>query len=233
MDTRTLWAKKSTGYLINVTPFPYNAKNRGGQKMLKLMSEETMAKLLSFSTRKKVAFAMLLYERMIPELHSFSVAERRDFSCFERAREEFWRSLMDDKSSINWTKLREDILDATPDSEDYGSLEASFALNAALVAADIAGFLADGQDSHLVEAVGYARDSLYASASNELETIAYDRAVEDHVNAHPLVKRESRAEEEDVAFLSIMPDGPWTADIFSTLRRRAETQNCLLNNASL
>jgi uncharacterized protein YjaG (DUF416 family) len=196
--------------------------------MLKLMSQETTAHVLSFSPGKKVAFLVLLYERMIPELRSFCVAENRDFSLFQRAREEFWQWLMGGDSSISWGRFREDILNAAPDTEDFGALEGSFALNAALVAADISGFIEDGQERHVVEALGYARDSLDANATNQTGAVVFDRAVEDYVNAHPLVQKEARTEEEDVAFLSAIQDPPWPADIFSSLRHRAETQRSLL-----
>jgi uncharacterized protein YjaG (DUF416 family) len=197
--------------------------------MSKLMSEENIARLLSLSAKKKLAFAVLLYERMIPELRSFCIDESFDFSHFQTAREEFWRSLMDGESSVSWAQLREGILNATPDSEDFGSLAASFALNAALVAADIAGFLADGQDGHLVEAMGYAQNSL-GYVINEMGAVVYDRTIDDFVRVHPLVWKEKRAEEEDFAFLSTMQDAPWPANIFSLLRRRAETQRSLLDN---
>ena len=196
---------------------------------MKLMSNKTTAKLLSFSTGKKAAFLVLLYEKMIPELRSFCVTESRDFSIFQEAREEYWRSLMDSSPSISWTKLREDILNATPDSEDFGSQEASFALNAALVAADIAGFLADGQDIHIVEALGYALNSLSAYVIDETGVVSYDRTISDFVNVHPLVQKEARAEEEDVAFLAGFQDPPWPERIFSMVRRRAETQRGLLS----
>ena len=198
--------------------------------MLKLMSEETTAHVLSFSAGKKVAFLVLLYERMIPELRSFCLAESRDFSLFQKAREEFWQWLGSGDSSISWKQFREDILDATPDSEDFGTLVASFALNAALVAADIAGFIEDGRDSHLVEAIGYARNSLGAKATSEMEAVVFNRAVEVYVKAHPLVQKEARTEEEDVAFLSATQDPPWPENIFSSVRDRAETQRSLLSS---
>src|SRR5262249_15755245 len=94
--------------------------------MLELMSEGTRAHLLAFLSKKKVAFLVLLYERMIPELRSFCLAESRDFSIFQRTREDFWRFLADDNSSISWPQLTQDILDATPSSEDFGTLEGSF-----------------------------------------------------------------------------------------------------------
>ncbi|UGY13540.1 YjaG family protein [Bradyrhizobium septentrionale] len=197
--------------------------------MLKLMSEETTAHLLSFSAGKKIAFLVLLYERMIPELCSFCLTEGRDFSVFQKARKEFWQWLMGDDSSISWGQFREDVLSATPDSEDFGTLAASFALNAALVAADIAGFIEDGHDSRIVEAIGYARDSLDANATNEMGATVFNRAVEDYVKAHPLVQKEARTEEEDVAFLSTMQEPPWPENIVSMVRQRAETQRGLLN----
>jgi uncharacterized protein YjaG (DUF416 family) len=197
--------------------------------MMRLMSKETTTNLLSFSTGRKVAFLVLLYEKMIPELRSFCLTESRDFSIFQNAREEYWRSLMDSSRSISWTQLREDILNATPDSEDFGSQEASFALNAALVAADIAGFLADGQDIHIVEALGYALNSLSAYVINETGAVAYDRTISDFVNVHSLVQKEARTEEEDVAFLSGIQDPPWPENIFSMVRHRAETQRGLLS----
>ncbi len=187
---------------------------------MKLMPKETTTNLLSFSAGKKVAFLVLLYERMIPELRSFCLAESRDFSIFQRAREEYWQSLMDSSRSISWTQLREDILDATPDSEDFGSQEASFALNAALVAADIAGFLADGQDIHIVEAMGYALNSLSAYVIDESGVVAYDKTIGDVVKIHPLVQKEARTEEEDVAFLSTIQDPPWPENMYSVVRHR-------------
>ncbi len=197
--------------------------------MLKLMSEEATAHLLSFSGGKKIAFLVLLYERMIPELHSFCLAEGRDFSVFQKGRKEFWQWLMGGDSSISWGQFREDILSATPDSEDFGTLAASFALNAALVAADIAGFIEDGHDSHIVEAIGYARDSLDANATNEMGAAVFNRAVEDYVKANPLVRKEVQTEEDDVAFLSPMQEPPWPENVVSMVRHRAETQRGLLS----
>jgi uncharacterized protein YjaG (DUF416 family) len=197
--------------------------------MLELMSKETTAHLLSFSAGKKVAFLMLLYERMVPELHSFCLAEGRDFSHFQKACEEYWRSLTDSSRSISWAQLREDILSATPNSEDFGSQEVSFALNAALVAADIAGFLADGQDIHVIEAMQYALNSLSAYAIDETGVVAYDKTINDLVRVHPLVQKEVRTEEKDVAFLSGIQDPPWPENVFSIVQHRAATQRSLLS----
>src|SRR5260370_20835251 len=168
--------------------------------MLKLMSEETHAHLLAFPTRKKLAFLMLLYERMIPELRSFCLSEGRDFSIFQNAHDEFWRYLADGESPISWAQLTQDILDATPSTVDFGTLEGSFALNASLLAAETAAFIADGKDEHIVHATRYAFDSLDFKVRVPVEekgVYGYGVAhLGDYVRAHPLLTRERQLEDE-------------------------------------
>ena len=67
----------------------------------------------------------------------------------------------------------------------------ALAAGPALVAADIAGFLADGQDTHVVEATGYALNSLGAYVINEMGAVVYDRTINDFVKTHPLVRKRS------------------------------------------
>jgi hypothetical protein len=124
--------------------------------MFTLLPAKQMTCLLSLVSGKKAAFMLLLYQRMVPELRSFASAHRRDFSCFQEASERFWSSMIDD-SVQSWLDLRERLLNELPDSEQFGSHEAYFALNCGLVAAELAGFLADRQDNHIVDAIGYAR----------------------------------------------------------------------------
>ncbi len=53
------------------------------------------------------------------------------------------------------------------------------------------------------------------------------KAINELVNNHPLVQREARREEEDVAFLSVLPNTPWQQEVFSIVQRRSETQGGL------
>ena len=124
--------------------------------MLELLNAERQSLLLSFSTMKKLAFLILLFDRMLPELRSYFLASGRDFSVIQQARERFWRLLSGDETFASWSELRETILDLLPDSEDDGSSAAQFARYAGLVAADIAGLVDDGQDSHVTEPIEYA-----------------------------------------------------------------------------
>ncbi|MGJ4935309.1 DUF416 family protein [Bradyrhizobium sp. HKCCYLRH3061] len=197
--------------------------------MMKLIPNEAATKLLSFSAGKKLAFLILLYERMMPELRSFCLTENRDFSIFHTAREEYWRSLLDGSRPMSWAQLRQDILDAIPDTEDFGSLEVSFTLNAALVAANIADFMVDARDVHIVEAMQYPLESLHAYVSDQMGLVAYDKAINNIVGGHPLVQKEAQTEEGDVAFLSTIEDPPWSESMYSLVRARAEGQHGLLS----
>ena len=196
--------------------------------MPELLSEQKKSLLLSFSKTKKLAFLMLLLDRMLPELRSYFLATGRDFSVIQRARERFWRLLSGDETLVCWNELRETILDLLPDSEDDGSEAAQFARYAGLVAADIAGLVDDGQDSHVTEPIEYALETIYATATTGMQIYVYSRAVEEAVTSHPLFRRERQQEEEDVMLLSRLPEPPWPPNVLSTLRERAQAQETLL-----
>ena len=203
--------------------------------MLKLISKETALSLMSFPVGKKVAFLLLLYERMMPALISFRRAERLDLSVFLEARAKFWHSLIQGASTASWARLRDDILNSIPDSEDFGSQAASFALDTGLVAADIAGLLQDGQEIHIVEAMQYALDSLNGFVLDEMGIVTFDRSsiasIRKLVNAHALVQKERQREEQDVAVLRAMPDTPWSEDIVAMLQDRAAMQGSLFGDS--
>lgn len=196
--------------------------------MLELLSAQRKSFLLSFSRMKKLAFLILLFDRMLPELHSYFIASGRDFSVIQQARERFWQLLSGDETFASWGELRENILDLLPDMDDDGSLAAQFALNAGLVAADIAGLADDGQDSHVTEPIDYALESIYATTISGMQILVYDRAVEEAVRKHPLTQKEIKREEEDVTFLGSLPEAPWPQNVFSMLRDRAQAQENLL-----
>jgi len=194
------------------------------------MSDETLRRLLSLSVEKKLAFLALLYERMVPELRSFCIAEGRDYSVFQTFQQQLWHRLGNRRSSASWRELRDRMLQATPDSEDFGSPVASSALSAALVAIAIANFIDDNQDAHISAATGFALDSLDAIVIGELEVTVVDRAIDEYVNSHPLLDRERLREESDVALLTAMSETPSPSSVLSMLLNRAKTQGTLLSS---
>jgi len=94
--------------------------------MPELLPEQKQSVLLSLSRMKKIAFLVLLFERMRPELRSYFLATGRDLSVIQRAQDTFWRLLCGDEAFVSWSELTEEILDLLPDSEDDGSEAASF-----------------------------------------------------------------------------------------------------------
>jgi hypothetical protein len=195
--------------------------------MIELLSEKPLAGLLSLPSKKKAAFMLLLYQRMVPELRSFVLTRHQKFSYFQEASERFWSWLRDD-SVCPWLELRETLLSELPDTEQLGTREAYFALNCGLVAAELAGFLADGRDSHIIDAIGYAGDSLDAHATPETELSIYDEHLEERIEKDSLVEIERKAEEGDVVLLTTLPDPPWTANVLSVLQQRALAQTSML-----
>jgi uncharacterized protein YjaG (DUF416 family) len=196
--------------------------------MLELLTNERKSLLLSFSRIKRLAFLILLYERMLPELRSYFHSSGRDFIVIEAARKKFWQLLSGDETSVSWDELREKLLDLLPDSEDDGSLAAQFARNAGLVAADIAGLAEDGQNGHVIDAVGYAIETIDAKVSDEMRVFVHNRAIEQAILKHPLMQGERQREEDDVVFLARLPEAPWPLSILSMLRERAQAQKTLL-----
>jgi hypothetical protein len=196
--------------------------------MLMLINEESKAHLLALSRLKRLAFLILLSNRMKPELRSYFLIRGCDFIPFQIADDRFWLFLSGDQEFHSWDELQHTLLDTLPDSEDDGSLASQLALNAGLVTADIAAFIQDGQNSHLTDAIENARDSIHAKVASEVQTLVYDKAVEETVNRSLLLHMERQREEDDVAFLVSLPEAPWSADVISLLRERAKTQESLL-----
>jgi uncharacterized protein len=202
--------------------------------MLRRISKEAALSLMAFPVGKKVAFLLLLYERMMPALISFRRAEGLELSVFLEARMKFWHSLIQGAPTVSWARLRERILNAIPDTEEFGSQAAVFALETGLVAAYIAGLLQDGEEIHLVEAMQSPVNSLDEFVQDEMGIFAFDRtsiaSIRKLVDAHPLVQRERQREEQDIALLAAMPDTPWSKDMVAMLQDRAAIQGSLFED---
>lgn len=171
---------------------------------------------------------------MLPELHSFCAFEEQSLEPFEAAHQAFWNSLKGEgaKTAYFWLDVQERVVSATPDTEDFMSRQASYALNVAMIIYEITGFLIDENDEHISSVIGYAQDSLDAYASTEVEATFYNDAVEAYIKAHPLLKKEIRTEIDDAGFLAALSAAPWPADIMSILQSRAKEQTHLFGVTS-
>jgi uncharacterized protein YjaG (DUF416 family) len=134
--------------------------------------ENSLASLATLSRNKQLAFALLVFERMLPSLIAFSKDTGRDASCYLRARDAAWVALQNVKDGIADQSLNEACIKNAPDTEEYTHELTSYALNAALTMSDILEFTADRRSDHITYIATLATDSvhLYLSSLSTLET---------------------------------------------------------------
>ena len=189
-----------------------------------MISEKEPAALSALSPKKQLAFALLIFERMLPSLIAFSKETRLDASCYFIAKEAAWSALQNKAVDPS---LNAACLEHAPDTEQFSHELTSHALNAALALSDILEFTRDGNADHIAYVTTLARDSVHLYLSR-LETVVVSSPARDaRIAGHPLVQQEQRREEEDIKLLSELPD-QFDSDTVSSLRARASTQVPLL-----
>jgi len=114
--------------------------------------------------------------------------------------------------------------EGAPDTEDFSH---ELTLNAALAMSDILEFVSDGRADHIMQVVTLARDSIHLYLSGLESSILSSREKASRIAEHPLMRREQRREERDLAFLSGLPDH-FDSNVISVLKERARTQPPLL-----
>ena len=183
-----------------------------------------MPSLAALSKRAQGAFALLIFERMLPSLSAFSTDANFDASCYLRARHAVWAAL----EGIQLDReLTENCIRNAPDTEDFSHELTSYALNAALAMSDIAEFVLDGRTDHIDSVMSLARDSLSLYLSSLEPSIVSSPEENSRIASHPLMQQEQRQEEEDIRFLSELPD-QFDFGTISALRARASNQAPLL-----
>lgn len=95
---------------------------------------KNLVSITSLSPKKQLAFALLVFERMLPGLVAFSKDTGFDDSCYLQAKDAAWARLQN--GSVDQS-LNEACLRGAPDTEDYSYDLTSYALNAALAMNDI------------------------------------------------------------------------------------------------
>ena len=186
--------------------------------------EKSLASLAALSPKKQLAFALLVLERMLPSLAAFSKDTGLDASCYAQAEDAAWAAL---QSGTFDQALNQACIKTAPDTEDFSHKLASYALNAALALSDIAEFMLDGSARHIAHVSTLARDSVYLYISSLEQSVESSPEEESRVMGHQLLQREQRQQEEDIRFLSGLPDR-FDQDAIPTLRVRASAQAPLL-----
>jgi hypothetical protein len=141
-----------------------------------------------------------------------------------QAKDAAWAALQN--SAIDQA-LNQACIRSAPDTEKFSHELTSYALNAALAMSDIVEFTLDGRVDHIAYVSTLARDSIDLYLSSLEPSVVSSPEEDKKIAGHPLMQQEQRREEEDIRFLSGLPD-QFDNNAVSALRARASTQAPLL-----
>jgi uncharacterized protein YjaG (DUF416 family) len=184
--------------------------------------ENISASLTELPRKKQLAFALLVFERLLPSLIAFSKDTGFDDSCFLQARAAAWDALQSGTNRIldkSWAAR----LKRAPDTDAFTHQLTSHALNAALAVSDIIEFLLDGRIDHIAHVSTLARDSVYLYLTSLESSVVPSHDEDRRIATDPLMRQELRLEEEDIRFLSGLPD-EFDNETLLILRTRASRQ---------
>jgi hypothetical protein len=187
-------------------------------------NDKSQVPVATLSRKKQLAFALLVFERMLPSLVAFSKDTGFDGSCYLQAKDAAWALL---RNGPMVRSLSEVCLRGAPDTENYSHELTSYALNAALAMNDIMEFTQDGCADHITRVSTLARDSVYLYLSSLENSVVSSPEENSRIAADPLMQKEYRREEEDIKFLASLPE-QFNEETILSLRARAGTQVPLL-----
>ena len=186
--------------------------------------EKTPVSITGLSPKNQLAFALLVFERMLPSLIAFSKDTGFDDSCYLHAKDAAWAALENAPvdQSLNGACRR-----GAPDTEEYRHDLTSFALDAALAMSDIMEFAQDGCADHITSVSTRAGESVYLYLNGLDDSVVTAPEKVNQFASHPLMQEEHRREEEDIRFLASLPE-QFNDETILSLRARANTQAPLL-----
>jgi hypothetical protein len=190
------------------------------------------ALLTTLPQKKQLAFALLIFERLLPRLTAFCKDTGVDCSCCLKAQKAAWSALeTSSKRSALYRSLNKACLKNAPDTENFTHELTSDALNAFLAVSEIMQFMLDGSSDHIAYVSTLATDSVDLYVSQLEPVLVATREREDWIASHPLMRQELRRQEEDIKFLAALPV-QFDEEIVSAIRARASSQPPILPLAS-
>lgn len=148
----------------------------------------------ALSPNKQLAFGLLVFERMLPSLVTFSRDTGFDDSCCLKATGAAWSALQGGRDDVLDPPLSEACLKNAPDTEDFSHQLTSSALNAVLAISDIVEFALDGHLNRITNVSTLATDSVYLYLSSLEPPMASSSGQEERISSHPLMQQELRQE---------------------------------------
>ncbi|HZR64794.1 MAG TPA: DUF416 family protein [Terriglobales bacterium] len=197
---------------------------------VKTMVGEEKKLLACFSQTKRLAFALLIFERMLPRLIAFSNDTGFDNSCYLNARDAAWVALQCNGIDHIDQSLTQACLNNAPDTEAFSHNLTSYALNAALAIGDILEFIVDGRTDHITYISTLATDSIYLYLSGLSSAVVSSSHEGEEIAQHVLMQQEVQRQEDDIRFLSELPD-QFDNKSLAAVRARARSQASLLPDA--
>lgn len=173
--------------------------------VLEFDSNKLKLRLGALSDFGRVAFMLLLCERMMPQLHGFAKSTGFDLSLYSKCLEQGWAYLGEKASSIGYERLAQACFDSAPDTEQFSHVLTSAALDTALSIGYLMTFLSDHNIDHAVDVAGLARDTVAMYVDRMEEAASPFSLSLEVVNRNPLVQRELQRQEDDLVFLERLP----------------------------
>jgi len=162
---------------------------------------------MSLSARKRLAFMLLLCERMMPGFQKFGTDTGFDLSIHLECLEKGWACLGGEPRLESYEESAGKCLESTPDTEDYQHILTSAALDTALSVRNLMLFLSDHNTDRIMECAGFARDTVVMWAEKRTPVPAH-RVQEsmEMVMRDPVVQQELSRQAEDIEFVASLPE---------------------------
>lgn len=180
-------------------------------------------KLAILNDGKKLTFSLLICERLFPNYVFFSI--KYSFgnpSELKKIISTLIRDLLDKSKSSkidNYINIVENI---TPDTEDYDTILASFALDACTSLLSTLYFLKDGDFENLVDVATYARDTVDMFIQERDDLDINDIQMDQLIEEDPFMQRELKRQFEVVDYLTNIKSESLSIIDLSSLRELAK-----------
>jgi uncharacterized protein len=189
-----------------------------------ISEEKSPTSISSLPPKKQLAFALLIFERMLPNLTAFSKDTGFDDSCYLQGKNAAWASL---QNGVIDKALNQACIRSAPDTEKFSHELTSHALNAALAMSDILEFTVDHRVDHITYIATLATDSVHLYLSSLSPSVVSFPLEEKKIAEHTLMRQELGRQEEDIKFLAGLPDH-FDSNTVALVRARANAQAPLL-----
>ena len=156
---------------------------------------------------KQLVFLLLVCQRLIP---SFRALSRETGIAGENLllglRNRAWSTLLAGVSRADFSTEVTQAESVEPDTEDFESVYASSALDAAIAVGLLMRAFNDGQTSTVVEAASLARDSIDMYVQDLENMHQNDPNIETKILGHVLMQKELKRQREDIDFIKALDD---------------------------